>query len=1042
MKVRLAKRSTWILVAGLVLQAAALLVYQGFHDRLVRKDTRGYPYVAEVEFSRSDDYNILSNLHFLSPDTAHTAFLYLWYGRTEFELRDNQWEVTDQYHLPGNVCLSPGPGFADVDGDNLHELVYLRFWPLEALTNQHTTNIDSVWICAYGADRKEIVLERLTTESMADLFDAPPGAGVVSIHANMNDKNHEITQEDSSPFFAVHLNLEYIPLDYRRAVLVYEKGESPIRTSAFQTAIITSPGVWSTLDNGQTVYSFAGSPPANGVTVHAHLDDGSLVKLVDNRLRAFQIDPAGHINWIREFGSAGGGTRVFPSPVNPDHLVAVTIRSAFADIPSVLATELRVDGGLVTDSMRWSNAHFQTFVGSAVQNGYLGAIRSDPSTTIILKDRPSSSYSIQTQSSIFSGQTPLVKIGDRTAFVTTLGSEVTQLVDVDNGDILCVLNGSFRAVKTIVPAGNGNSSERLILSDGERFSVFVFTENPFTFWRIWHHRWLVVFSIVPLLLVLLALSVSEIRHRRRVEKRRLERRIDDLSESLQTTETERNSARSQLASDKQRTEQLQAEVRQIQEDQAQTKAQQQQNEHRLRLLVAQFTSLLNSVEEGLAEIDQHGIILQANEAFARTCGMALSSVIGVPAYRVFGITNESLRSWFVAHEDQPRFSSSLDVDVEVRDPQNGPTLRKHLHLRQHPFPGVDGNHRLLVIQRAVPVEPVVETSTSIARFGGMVTCSPLMKRAFEELQHALDESFPALVIGENGTGKTQLVHGLRELCMQRKVPFVEHSPVATPANLLEGTLFGTRRGSFTNAVDTPGMFKTADGGILFLDEIGELPLELQAKLLKATDRNPVEIMPVGASKPVKVDVKLITATNRDLTDLVAEKTFQEDLYYRLSGRIIRIPALRERPEDIPLLVEHFLAQWRNSSGNTEMRVDDHTLNVLMRMEWPGNVRQLERMIMVAATKARENVLHIDEQDVVSATHPNGNGATPEATTTAETPSHKPDSTKHKRSDKPSRDELLAALEAHEYNISSVAKSYGYTRQTVHNWMNSYDIKRS
>ncbi len=1042
MKVRLAKRSTWILVAGLVLQAAALLVYQGFHDRLVRRDTRGYPYVAKLEFTRSDDYSILTNLHFLSPDTAHTAFLYLWYGRTEFELRDAAWEVTDQYHLPGNVCLSPGPGFADVDGDGLHELLYLRFWPVEALTSQHTTSIDSVWLCAYGADREEVVLERLTPETMAELFDAPAGADVVSIHTNMNTSNHEIAREDVSPCFAIHLNLEYIPLDYRRAVLVYEKGKTPRRTSVFHTANISSPGIWSTLDNGQVVYTFASSPPANGITVQTRLDDGSLVKLVDDRLRAMQIDPSGHINWIREFGPGGGGTRIFPSPVKSDHLVVVAIRSAFTDMPSVLATELRLQGGMVTDSMRWSNMMFQSFVGPAVRDGYFGKIITDPKTSIILKNQPSSAYSIPVESSLYSGRVELFKIDGRTVFVNALGSETIQIVDVDNGDVLSVLNGPYRVVTTTTTGEAAALSERLIVSDGERYSVFTFTENPFAFWRFWHHRWLMVFLIVPLLLVALVLLVSEIRYRRREEKQQLEQRINELSDSLQTTETERNTARSQQASDKQRADELQAEVRRVREDQSQAQAQYQQNEHRLRLLVAQFTSLLNSVEEGLAEIDQRGIILQANEAFARTCGMALSSVTGQPAYQVFGITNQSLQSWFTAHEDQPRFSSSLDVDVDVQDPQSGTTLRKHLHLLQHPFPGVDGNHRLLVIQRAVAVEPVVEANTPIARFGGMITCSPLMIRAFEELQHALDESFPALVIGENGTGKTQLVQGLRELCIQRKVPFVEHSPVASPANLLEGTLFGTRRGSFTSAIDTPGLFKTADGGILFLDEIGELPLELQVKLLKATDRNPVEIMPVGASKPVKVDVKLITATNRDLTDLVAQKTFQEDLYYRLSGRVIRIPALRDRPEDVPLLVEHFLGQWRKSSGNKEMRIDDHTLNLLMRMDWPGNVRQLERMIMVAATKARGNVLHIDEQEIVSATHQNGNGSASTNGSSTETPVHKPKTTERRRPGKPSRDELLAALEAHEYNISSVAKSFGFTRQTVHNWMNSYGIKRS
>jgi len=199
-----------------------------------------------------------------------------------------------------------------------------------------------------------------------------------------------------------------------------------------------------------------------------------------------------------------------------------------------------------------------------------------------------------------------------------------------------------------------------------------------------------------------------------------------------------------------------------------------------------------------------------------------------------------------------------------------------------------------------------------------------------------------LIQGESGTGKELVARAIHDASPRRTQRFVAINCAAIPATLLESELFGHVKGAFTDAVrDKPGLFEDADGGTLFLDEVGELPMPLQAKLLRALQES--EIRRIGDSASIKIDVRLIAATLRDLTEEVAEGRFREDLYYRLNVLPVPVPALRDRTEDIPQLVRFFVAR-HAARHHRNVLVSDGAIDALARQPWPGNVRELENVI--------------------------------------------------------------------------------------------------
>jgi len=237
---------------------------------------------------------------------------------------------------------------------------------------------------------------------------------------------------------------------------------------------------------------------------------------------------------------------------------------------------------------------------------------------------------------------------------------------------------------------------------------------------------------------------------------------------------------------------------------------------------------------------------------------------------------------------------------------------------------------------------------------GFVTQDAAMKQGLATVERAAGSVLPVLIQGETGTGKELIARALHEQSPRRPFPFVPINCAALPEALIESELFGHERGAFTGAVERKtGLFEVATRGTVFLDEIGELGQLLQARLLRVIETQ--EFFRVGGTKPVHVDVRVVSATNRDLRAEVEAARFREDLYYRLNGVTIRLPPLRERRGDVPLLARHFL----DRAGAGRM-LDAGALEVLTRYDWPGNVRELEMVVLRAALLSPETVIRSED----------------------------------------------------------------------------------
>jgi len=244
-------------------------------------------------------------------------------------------------------------------------------------------------------------------------------------------------------------------------------------------------------------------------------------------------------------------------------------------------------------------------------------------------------------------------------------------------------------------------------------------------------------------------------------------------------------------------------------------------------------------------------------------------------------------------------------------------------------------------------------------WGNMVGKSRPMERVFSLMKRVADTPTTVLISGESGTGKELIAHGLHNASSRREAPFVSINCAAVPETLLESELFGYDKGAFTGATQMKeGKFEFADGGTLFLDEIGEMPLGLQVKLLRVLQEQ--EFQRVGGNKDIKVDVRIIAATNKDLREEVDHRRFREDLYFRLNVVHIEAPPLRERLDDVPPLVAHFVEKFGKKLGRSIRDVAPDVMTAFCRYPWPGNVRELENVIERALVLCKGNSITVDD----------------------------------------------------------------------------------
>ncbi len=329
----------------------------------------------------------------------------------------------------------------------------------------------------------------------------------------------------------------------------------------------------------------------------------------------------------------------------------------------------------------------------------------------------------------------------------------------------------------------------------------------------------------------------------------------------------------------------------------------------------------------------------------------------------------------------------------------------------------------LLIKNLVEHHDLIEENISLRRrieerfnFEGIIAKSPKMLKMFELIKTIAPTTATVLIIGETGTGKEVIARAIHHQSQRRNKPFIATSCAALPESLLESELFGHEKGSFTGAVERKkGKFEAGDRGSLFLDEIGEINANTQVHLLRALEEK--KITRVGGNEEIEVDVRVISATNRDLRSMVKQGKFREDLYYRLNVVTIDLPLLKDRREDILPLAEHFLKKYTEENNKSIKKFSSEVVKFMLNYSWPGNVRELENMIERGVILSKANSITLDElpQDIIY-----------------------PSPVEGKTIEAVERNHIINVLEETKGNISKAADILGIRRMTLYNKLKKYN----
>jgi two-component system NtrC family response regulator len=339
------------------------------------------------------------------------------------------------------------------------------------------------------------------------------------------------------------------------------------------------------------------------------------------------------------------------------------------------------------------------------------------------------------------------------------------------------------------------------------------------------------------------------------------------------------------------------------------------------------------------------------------------------------------------------------------------------------------------ISNALRMASLVEENRRLTRavssrfeFGGILGSSKRFREVLDMAEQLAQVDTTVLIEGESGTGKEILAKAIHFNSRRKKRPFLVVNCGAIPRDLMESELFGYKKGAFTGALtDRKGKFESADTGTLFLDEVGEIPPNMQVKLLRVIQEKEVDVL--GDPHPRPVDIRILAATNRDLRRCMKEGSFREDLYYRLSVAPLQLPPLRERTDDIPLLVHSFLDRFSRKFSK-EVSIDSQALNALQAYHWPGNVRELENIVERLVLFSKTGLIGAADLPAEFRDSPD-----PPSGTMIELPRES------LAFEEVERDLLLAALERHDWNQTHAARYLKMTRNTLIYRMNKYGIRR-
>ncbi len=365
--------------------------------------------------------------------------------------------------------------------------------------------------------------------------------------------------------------------------------------------------------------------------------------------------------------------------------------------------------------------------------------------------------------------------------------------------------------------------------------------------------------------------------------------------------------------------------------------------------------ILDNLDIGIFTVNRGGFLNFFNIAAERITGYDRRNVLGKPCATIFGRQTEG--DFCLADNIIPggKTKRRLEGVIGVKDGATIPIRADYIPLRNEKETIVGG---LVTFQDLTLVHQLNKVVSDRYRFHDMIGKDPAMRKVFDMAAVVSESDAAVLIEGDTGTGKDLLAKIIHASSRRARRPMVKINCASLPHNLLESELFGYMRGAFTGAEqDKPGRFQEADGSTLFLDEIGDLPLSLQGKLLRVLEEK--EFYPLGSRHTVKVDVRIISATNRGLEKLVAKRRFREDLFYRLNVLRIELPPLKDRRADLPLLISHILRRLCAARATQPTNISKEAMGILLSFDYPGNVRQLENILEHALITCRGDSIHVE-----------------------------------------------------------------------------------
>jgi PAS domain S-box-containing protein len=420
-----------------------------------------------------------------------------------------------------------------------------------------------------------------------------------------------------------------------------------------------------------------------------------------------------------------------------------------------------------------------------------------------------------------------------------------------------------------------------------------------------------------------------------------------------------------------------------------------------------FEAVIGSISDGVFTIDLEGRITCFNRAAERITGFTREQALGRYCGDIF--RSEICKDACALRYTMDTKSPVVDLVVRIKsaDGEEIPVSISTALFRDQSGRLVGGVETFRDLRQVEALRKRVEETYT---FRDIVSSSENMRRVLDKVPVIAESDSTVLITGESGTGKELVARAIHGLSKQLEGPFVAVNAAGIPGTLIEAEMFGYEAGAFTGAVKSrAGRFARAQGGTLFLDEIGDLPMQLQAKLLRVLQERTYE--PLGGDRQLRTDARILAATNRDLAEMVEQGEFRSDLYYRIKVFELRLPPLRERMTDVPLLIDHFLRQFASVRGKRVGGVSPAALKVLMSHDYPGNVRELRNAVEHGFVLSPGNLIHVDQlPDWIRPAAI----STPEGTTLEEVERH----------------HILATLRRNDYNRLATANELGIHKTTL------------